>query len=151
MRLMVPMWVYVTIGRSAVRRTQGVVGRAACVWWWLRVRRACVRDVRSAWYALVRLKSVKLGPTTALSMGERAKLPDVWQIAPASASRGSLGCERVCYKSAGESVLSRVRVPRHCLVGVVKWCEEDRSHLYCTNEEGRAPKMSNVHLYLLAL
>ena len=99
------------------------------------MRRACARDVRSAWYALVRLKSVKLGPTTALSMGERAKLPDVWQIAPASASRGSLGCERVCYKSAGESVLGRVRVPRHCLVGVVKWCEEDRSH--CTNEEGR--------------
>ena len=73
-RLTVPMCVYVAIGRSAVWRTQGVVGRAACVWWWLRVRRACVRDVRSAWYALVRLKSVKLGPTTALSMGERAKL-----------------------------------------------------------------------------
>ena len=34
-RLTVPMWVYVAIGRSAVGRTQGVVGSAVCVWWGL--------------------------------------------------------------------------------------------------------------------
>ena len=65
-RLTVPMCVYVAIGRSAVWRTQGVVGSAACVWWGLRVHRARARGVRSARYALVRRKSVKIGRTTAV-------------------------------------------------------------------------------------
>ena len=76
MCLTVPMWVYVAIGRSAVWRTQGVVGSAACVWWGLRVHRARARGVRSARYALVRRKSVKIGRTTAVSTDLHSE-PDV--------------------------------------------------------------------------